>query len=325
MSFTAEVKDELSRKHGPAIAEVAQLAALIRICGSLSFSGSGHYSIRVSTETGSVARIVLKYTHELLNLETTLTTRHSVLHKTRNYLIEIPNQAKLAEDLIQLGILVPGKGLASGIPEQLLKTDEAQRAFLRGAFMAGGFIADPRGDFHLEIAVTGEGLAQGILRLMKDQGVTARLNHRRGLFAIYLKSYEDIVRLLKAMGAPRSAHTVETIRKMKSVKNDVNRKVNAEIANSNRSSDAAVQQLILIGKAQRLIGVENLPPALREFCRLRRKYPELSLSALGEHCNPTASKSALFHRVLRLQNLVKEAQEQASAAKSEKNENEKIR
>ena len=84
MSFTAEVKDELSRKHGPAIAEVAQLAALIRICGSLSFSGSGHYSIRVSTETGSVARIVLKYTHELLNLETTLTTRHSVLHKTRN-------------------------------------------------------------------------------------------------------------------------------------------------------------------------------------------------------------------------------------------------
>ena len=133
------------------------------------------------------------------------------------------------------------------------------------------------------------------------------------------------MRLLKAMGAPRSAHTVETIRKMKSVKNDVNRKVNAEIANSNRSSDAAVQQLILIGKAQRLIGVENLPPALREFCRLRRKYPELSLSALGEHCNPTASKSALFHRVLRLQNLVKEAQEQAGAAKSEKNENEEIR
>jgi cell division protein WhiA len=214
----------------------AELAALIRVSGSLSFSGQGRYAIRISTETGAVARTVVKYTHKLLDLDTSLTVRHSVLHKTRNYLIEIPDQPELADDLVTLGILVPGQGLAQGLPDHLLTRQCCRNAFLRGAFMAGGFIADPRGDFHLEIAVTGEDLAQGIVSLMETVGVAARLNRRRGAFAIYLKSFEDIVRLLEAMGAQRSAHAVEAVRRMKSVKNDVNRRVNAEIANSNRSS-----------------------------------------------------------------------------------------
>lgn len=184
--------------------------------------------------------------------------------------------------------------------------------------MAGGFIADPRGDFHLEIAVTGEDLAQGIVSLMETVGVTARLNRRRGAFAIYLKSFEDIVRLLEAMGAQRSAHAVEAVRRVKSVKNDVNRRVNAEIANSNRSSDAAVQQLALIDEAEELIGLRNLPPAIREFCRVRRACPELPLSALGQQCTPPASKSALYHRLLRLEALVKEARGDASDETDEK-------
>ena len=94
MSFTAEVKDELSRQEGTCdMCPFAELAALIRVSGSLSFSGQGRYAIRISTETGAVARTVVKYTHKLLDLDTSLTVRHSVLHKTRNYLIEIPDQS----------------------------------------------------------------------------------------------------------------------------------------------------------------------------------------------------------------------------------------
>ena len=91
MSFTAEVKDELSRVEGACeLCEVAELSALVRVCGTLTFHGSGRYSIRIATETGAVARTVIKLTHKIFNLETTLTVRRSVLHKTRNYLIEIP-------------------------------------------------------------------------------------------------------------------------------------------------------------------------------------------------------------------------------------------
>ena len=309
MSFTAEVKDELSRlEDRDRTAQLAQLSALMRVCGTLSFRGSGRYSIRIATETGAVARTVIKMTHKLFDLDTALTVRRSVLHKTRNYLIEMPEQDELADALLALGILVPGHGLAAGVPSRLLGSREARCAFVRGAFMAGGFIADPRGDFHLEIAVTGEEFARGLVAVMGTLGVTARLNRRRGAFAIYLKSFEDIIALLRAMGAGRMARVVEVARAKKSVKNDVNRRVNAEMANQARSTGAAVAQLELIDRAEAALGLAALPPALRQFCQARREHPELSLVALGAELDPPASKSAVYHRVLRLQQLVEEAE-----------------
>jgi DNA-binding protein WhiA len=307
MSFTAQVKDELSRVEGecPRCA-YAELSAITRVCGTLSFRGSGRYSIRVATETGAVARTMIKLTHELFDLETPLTVRHSNLHNTRNYLIEIPEQEQLEGDLEELGILERGHGITPGVPQRLVQRDCCKRAFVRGAFMAGGFIADPRGDFHMEIAVTGERFAQDLMRIMGELGVDARLNRRRGSYAIYIKSFDEIEALLRAMGARRSAQAILNVRRVKSLKNDVNRRVNAEIANQARSTGAAAEQLELIARAERLVGLRALPPALREFCVLRRANPELSLAALGKRCSPPSSKSAMYHRVLRLQQLVEE-------------------
>lgn len=309
MSFTAQVKDELSRVEGECpLCAYAQLSAITRICGTLSFRGPGRYSIRVSTETGAVARTMIKLTHELFDLETPLTVRRSNLHKARNYLIEIPEQRELEADLVRLGILLPGRGLAPGIPWQLLRSDHCRRAFVRGAFMAGGFIADPRGDFHLEVAVTGEEFARELADVLEDLGVSARLNRRRGSFAIYLKSFDEIARLLDAMGARRSTLLVDKVRRMKSLKNDVNRRVNAEMANQARSTGAAADQLGLIDQAERKPGLRALPPAVREFCALRRAHPEKSLADLGAMAEPPASKSAMYHRLLRLQKIVGESQ-----------------
>ncbi len=308
MSFTAEVKDELARVEcAEPAAELAQLSALMRVCGTLSFRGSGRYAVKVATETGAVARTIIKLTHKIFDLETALTVRRSVLHKTRNYLIEIPEQDDLGEDLVDLGILVPGHGLATGLPKRLLATPSCRAAFVRGAFMAGGFIADPRGDFHLEIAVTGEDFASGLVDLIASFGVTARLNRRRGAYAIYLKSFDDIIALLKVMGAGRMARVVEVARAKKSVKNDVNRRVNAEMANQARSTGAAASQLELIDEVEAELGFACLPPALRQFCEARRANPELSLAALGQEIDPPASKSAMYHRVLRLQELLDES------------------
>ena len=125
MSFTAEVKDELSRIDGGDVTcALAELSALMRVCGTLSFRGTGRYSIRIATETGSVARTAMRLVHNYLDLQTMLTVRKSLQRKTRNYLIEIPEQERLGDDLVTLGILVPGRGLASGVPEHLLTSDE---------------------------------------------------------------------------------------------------------------------------------------------------------------------------------------------------------
>ncbi|MCI5949903.1 MAG: DNA-binding protein WhiA [Parolsenella sp.] len=305
MSFTAEVKDELARVGGscPECA-VAELAALVRVCGALSFHGSGAYSIRVSTETGAVARTVIRLAHEVFDLDTSLTVRRSNLHKSRNYLIEIPEQKGLEQALIRMGVLVLGRGLSSGIAARVVARPCCRAAYLRGAFMAGGFIADPRGDFHLEIAVTGDEFADDLLELLDDEGITARVNRRRGSFAIYLKSFDDIAALLGVVGAERTARAVKNIRVMKSVKNDVNRRVNAELANQARSTGASAGQLALIDRVEREIGFDALPPALMQFCVARREHPELSLRDLGAQMTPPLSKSALYHRVLRLEKLL---------------------
>ena len=315
-SFTAEVKDELSRVEGRCpTCERAQLSALLRVCGTLSFKGTGRYALRITTETGAVARTIIKLVHDIFDLNTSLTIRRSVLHKTRNYLIELAEQDGLEEALVELGILVPGQGLAAGIPRALLQKRCCREAFVRGAFMAGGFIADPRGDFHLELAVTGEDFANELAVLVGSLGVHARLNRRRGAYAIYLKSFDDIVTLLVAMGAARYAHTIEGVRAIKSVKNDVNRRVNAELANQNRAGDAADVQRTLIDDAERLVGLSALPRAVREFCELRRANPELSLADLGQELTPPASKSAMYHRLLRLQSIVDEARAASAAGK----------
>ena len=305
MSYTAEVRDELSRCE-PACeyCDLATLAALVRVCGTLSIAGPDRYRLTVATETGAVARTMINLAHKMLKLRTEFTVRRSVLHKVRNYLIALPDQPGLDKALVLLGVLDRQGGLVQGVPRHVVARPCCRLSFIRGALIAGGFVADPRGDFHLEIAVQGEQFARDLARLMRQIDVNARVNRRRGAFAVYGKSAEDVRRLLDAVGAERSVRILEDARAMKSVKNDVNRKVNAEHANQTRSAGAAQQQLELIAELEERGLRATLPQALRDFCDLREAYPDLSLRDLGAMCDPPLSKSALYHRVLRLEKLL---------------------
>lgn len=305
MSFTAEVRDELSRCEPTCeYCDLATLAALVRVCGTLSIAGSGRYRLTVATETGAVARTMLGLTHKILKLRTEFTVRRSVLHKVRNYLITLPGQPGLDKALVLLGILDRRGGLVRGIPRHVVARPCCRLAYIRGALIAGGFVADPRGDFHLEIAVQGEEFADALAELIGQIGVNARVNRRKSTFAVYVKSARDIRALLEAVGAQRSVDVLEDARAMKSVKNEVNRKVNAELANQTRSAGAAQHQLELIAEVERRGLRGTLPRALEDFCALREAYPDLSLRDLGEVSDPPLSKSALYHRVLRLEKLL---------------------
>lgn len=306
MSFTAEVRDELSRCEPCCeYCDLATLAAVVRVCGTLSITGAGR-RVTVATETGAVARTVIGLTHSVLGLKTELTARRSVLHKVRNYLITLPEQPGLDKALVLLGILDRSGNLIAGVPRHIVARPCCRTAFLRGALIAGGFVADPRGDLHLEIAVTGEELARDLAGLIGQVGVRARVNRRRSVYAVYLKSAEDICQLLRAVGAERSVADIEGARAMKSVKNDVNRKVNAEVANQSRTAGAAQHQMELIARVDALGLRDSLPEALRAFCDLRAAHPDLSLRDLGQVADPPLSKSALYHRVLRLEKLVED-------------------
>jgi hypothetical protein len=314
VSFTAEVKDELSRVD-PArgCCSKSELAALVRIEGTLHFSGSDRYRLEIATETASVARTVIKLLHGVYDLKTELTVRRSVLHKTNNYLITVPSQPRLAAALGELGILGED-GFSLGIDPALVKRDCCAIAYLRGAFLGGGFVADPHGDFHFELTAESEQLAEDLVTLMARFDIEARVAQRRGTYAVYLKGAEPIITFLALVGAHRALLRTEDVRIVKSMRNDVNRLVNAEIANQAKTAEAALSQIEAIELLDAVRGLENLPPALQELARLRVENPEVSLRELGELADPPLSKSAVYHRVRRIEELADEVRADSGGA-----------
>lgn len=310
MSFTAQVKDELSRVEAVCShCDKAVLAALVRIEGTLFVSGKNRYRVEVATDAPSVARQVIKLLHELYKLKTNLTVRRSVLHKTPNYLIECPAQPHLAAALMDMGVLSDEGGLELGISEQLVAKDCCAAAYLRGAFLGSGFVSDPRGDFHFEIIVETRDLADGIVELMARRGINARVMQRRNSYMVYLKSGSTILEFLALVGAHQSALSMENARVIKSVRNDVNRQTNAEIANQAKTSRASMDQLYAIRLVLEAYGMEELPPALRDFIKLRVHNPDATLKELGELATPPLSKSAVYHRVRRIEQMAREVEQ----------------
>lgn len=307
MSFTAEVKEELSRVESrKGCCLKAELAALIRIEGTLHITGHERFRLEVATETAPVARKAIKLLHGIYGLKTELTVRRSVLHKTNNYLITVPGQPKLGPALGDLGILSESSGLTYGIAPQLVKRDCCAIAYLRGAFLGGGFVADPHGDFHFELTAEDAEMAESLVELMARFEIEARVARRRATYAVYLKGAEPIVTFLALVGAHRALLRTEDVRIIKSMRNDVNRLVNAETANLQKTAEAALDQIEAINALVEMRGLENLPPALQELAALRLENPDVSLRELGELADPPLTKSAVYHRVRRIEELAAE-------------------
>ncbi|MCL2883555.1 MAG: DNA-binding protein WhiA [Coriobacteriia bacterium] len=300
MSFTAQVKDELSRlipEHTGA--QKAELAALIQMQGRVS----GHYRLELSTETAAIARKMVWLLHNVYKLKTEVSAHPSSLHKSYSYLITIPAQDELVKALKDMRLFARGS-LEYTVDPRLFNHPQSLPAYLRGAFLGGGFLSSPQADFHFEISCTHEGLANGIVALLASVGIPANSILRRNAWVVYLKGTEPITDFLTFTGAHAARLDIESVLVTKSLRNDVNRRLNAEMANQAKAIDASMEQI----KAIRLLadkkGLDSLPAALRELASLRLEHPDASLRELGELATPPLSKSAVNHRVRRIAAIV---------------------
>jgi len=300
LSFTAEVKDELTRIVSDHEAcKKAELSALVRIEGHLS----GKYRLEVVTELAPVARIAVRLLHDIYHLKTEITTRRSVLHKTYSYLITVPAQLGLKEALTDLGI-ISESGLEMGIVPRLVQDHCCLVSYLRGAFLGGGFIANPKRDFHFELSCGHESLANGLVALLAQNTIPSKAIVRRNAWIVYIKGAEPIVNFLALVGAHKAVLAIEEVRVTKSIRNDENRRVNAEMANQAKSIEASLSQIQNIQLLADTKGLGSLPKALQEVALLRLNHPDVSLRELGELATPPLSKSAINHRIRRIDELV---------------------
>ena len=269
MSFSALTKEELARlTEQKPCCELAELAALVRMDGTLQISANQQYALNVTTESAPVARKIYRLAKNILDLPVDTVVRRKLrLRKNNSYLVKIYPRG--VEDLRRLGLVDENSQILPGIAKGLIKHKCDQRAYLRGAFLAGGSINSPEGTYHLEIITNDAHHAEALCQLLNKFRLGAKVSMRKNWHVVYLKESEHIVEFLGLIGAHHALLEFENVRVLKDVRNQVNRIVNCETANLNKTVDAAVRQMENIQLVASTIGLDSLPPALRELAELR--------------------------------------------------------
>jgi len=175
--------------------------------------------------------------------------------------------------------------------------------FLRGAFLVCGNVSDPGKDYHLEFAVPHMNLAKDLARVISETEVLSaepKTVRRKGSYVVYIKESDSIADILTYMGAQMASLEIMQKKIYKSVRNKVNRQINSETANSNKTALASAKQLAAIDKIKKTKGMSYLSDDLRELAQLRIDNPEFNLRELGEALSTPISRSGVNHRLMRI-------------------------
>jgi DNA-binding protein WhiA len=311
MSFSSKVKSEVCRVGELARDEAkAELAAIMKVSGTLLLGANKQISFRVTTENPSIARRVFKLLKHYFNIHTKLLVKKSNSFKKNNiYMVVITEEMGVRSLLKEMGVLNNREGILSldyDIPKEFIETEECKRSFIRGTFLGGGSISNPEKTYHLEFVTHNNDYAEQLSSLINSFGLTSKVIQRKGGYIVYIKEGEQIVDLLNIIGAHSSLLELENVRIMKEMRNNVNRLVNCETANLSKTVNAAVRQVESIKLIQEEIGLQRLPKNLRDIAELRLEYPDESLKELGELLDPPVGKSGVNHRLRKIEKIADE-------------------
>lgn len=306
MSFSGMVKEELSKQIGIARhCRIAETAALLCACGKMTTEGS----LRFQTENDTVVRKYFTLLQKTFNIDTEIAIRESrQLKRGHVYYVELTDSTEI-QDVLQGTKLSVNEDdgetlcLSNGL---LTQRSCCKRAFIRGAFLTAGSISDPEKGYHFEIVSQDEKRAQYIQDIICSFQIDAKIVLRKKSYVIYVKEGAQIVDMLAIMEANVSLMNLENIRILKEMRNSVNRKVNCETANINKTVSAAVKQIEDIRLIEKYRGFHELNEGLAEIAELRLRYPEATLKELGMMLNPQVGKSGVNHRLRKLSEIADE-------------------
>lgn len=310
LTFSGKVKEELSRqwneeKH----CQIAEIAAIISMCGKVTIDSRDRYAVKVRTENISVARKCFTLLEKTFNIEAESLVTINKSKGNTTYTVVV-KQHEDAMKLLQAARLVDGDGEISEefstSRNMIVHKSCCKRAFLRGAFLASGSMSHPEKSYHIEMVCASKAKAEQIQKLINSFGLDAKVILRKNSYVVYLKEGSQIVDLLNIMEAPIALMEMENVRILKEMRNSVNRKVNCETANINKTVSAAAKQVEDIRLIQKEIGLNKLPEGLQEIAELRLTYPDASLKELGEMLTEPLGKSGVNHRLRKLSELAED-------------------
>lgn len=291
-SFSASAKNEICAAKPEGCCMGAELAALTFVCGSISLNHEGMH-LRYGTELLALAKRIYGMVTGDLGLEAAIEVRDNQLKKAHSYSITVEDARAL---LSALGLedTLPGQAP----PAFLTKKECCRASFLRGVFLGCGTVSNPKKSYHLEFVLHSAEMADYLIALLGRYKIPAKRIARKQTFVVYLNEGDSIAQLLALVGAHASILHFENVRILKEMRNNVNRAVNCETANINKTVDAAMQQLRSIETIKRHMGLDKLSGTLLQAAELRIENPQATLFELCELCG--ATKSAMNHRLRKI-------------------------
>lgn len=305
MSYASDVKKELTQLEVHREHARAELAALIRMNGTVSLVNK-KFVLNIQTENAAIARRIYVLLKDHFSVESELLVRRKMKLKKNNvYIVRLKRGTqKVLSDLS----IMDGMIIHSHVPEEIMTNSQKMRSYLRGSFLAGGSVNNPETSrYHLEIYSNYAEHNDDICQMMNYFNMNARTLERRNGFITYLKEGEKIADFLALIGATSGMLKFEDVRIVRDMRNSVNRLVNCENANLNKTIDAAGKQIESIKYIDDVMGLDKLPVKLQEIALARLQSPEVSLKELGEMIpSGQISKSGINHRLRRLNEIAEQ-------------------
>jgi DNA-binding protein WhiA len=288
MSFSGEIRSELARQvSGARHCQLSELFAMMEYSGAMPAPGEAPEAIEFRTEYTLVAEKYFRLLKKLFGAEPELAVKQGSRKNTRRYLVRLSDGESIRK-------------IMAAAEKPPVRRDCCRRAYIRGAFLVCGSVSDPNRSYHMEFVCGSRTSAARLLETVAETGVHPKMIRRRNDFVVYLKEIAEISELIGRMGSRVGLMNLENIRILKEMRGNVNRKVNCETANINKTVSAAVRQIEDIRLIEERVGLDTLPNGLDEMARVRLQYPEASLQELGEVLDPPVGKSGVNHRLRRL-------------------------
>lgn len=305
MSFTQEVKTEICKNELKDCCKKAELVALIQMCSSLTISKKQLF-LNIKTQNPTVAKRIFTLLKNLYQVDTQLSMiKQPKFKKKYSYEIKVINEVK---DILRDLTLWLEEGLNDFPSEELIKENCDGRAYLAGAFLAGGSINSPSSsNYHWEISCSEKSLASFIIRLLQRYSIKAKIIIRRKNFIVYIKQSEKIGDFLRLVGAYESLMKFEDARIQRDYVNSMYRLDNCDIANEIKIQKSALKQIEDIKVVMAKNKGADLDIKLKEVAELRLENPEVSFLELSQlyekKYSQRLSKSGIRHRLNRIKTL----------------------
>ncbi len=307
MSFSYNVKEEIAQRFGNARhCNIAEIASIINMCAYIGRFRK-KICLKLQTENLFLAKKYFTLIEKTFKIKYNVTVKKNKhYHENVMYILTITQTAGVERILTATGILSDENKISNQCYMPVIHSICCRRAYIRGAFLAAGSINDPEKNYHLEFVHGDVKQAQQLQNILHTFHLDAKMTYRKQYFVVYLKEGEQIADMLNIMQAHTALLKMENVRVWKDMRNSVNRKVNCETANLNKTVTAAIKQIEDIQYIQEQKEWKHLPETLLKTAELRLQYPEASLKELGLLMAPPVGKSGINHRLKKISNIAEQ-------------------